>query len=493
MENTKLFYLLKSFSKTDLKELNKFINSPFHNSNKKIIELLILLQKYLNKPNDKAPKIEFVFSQIYPGKKYNSFIIRNLFSNMVKLIEEFISISMLKENTQIKEKQILQNLRMNNHESLYEKKIEEIFKELKKTKVKDEKYFLELHDLLFERRMFEEQQLHPGKRQKAYDSITEETNCLISFFVTLMLKKYFNITNYKRTVNFSHNMHLYRDVMKILETNKSLYKDNILLEIFHSFLVLYETKNDNELYFKIKSLVLENKNRIPSDDYKNFGIELYNYAKSRRMVKDTEFKTESYELLKQLVQEDVFTEEGYMTAHSYINIAASAFLEKDFKWAENFIEDYKDKIIPSQKENAYNYNLAVFNYLKGYESKDIAVKHKYYNQSLEIISRVKSEDFYYMTRIKKNQIKIYYELNENNNLDNTSTAFRQYLNQNDRMSNEFKELNFTFLGYIQKLKTLRQNPSKLQAKKLVNEIEEKEKMELKSWFIDRIKEIQKSL
>lgn len=491
MQNTKLYNLLNSFSKDELKEFTKFINSPFHNSNKKIIEVFSFLKKYLNTPGSNIPELKVIYLKIYPGKVYNSFIIRNLLSNMVKLIEEFIAVSNFKNDPKLKEKKLLESFRTSSHNILYEKRIEDIMKKLGKNKIKDEKYFLEMHDILFERRTFEEQKIQPGKRQQIYDSINDEANFLILFFVTLMLKKYFSILNYKRSINFSHNIHLYQDIMKILDTNRNLHKENLLLEVLYSFLKLYETNNDNKLYFKLKSLVLKNRKLIPPDDYKDFGIELYNYAKSRRASNDAEFKTETYELLKQLVKEDVFLEEKYMTAHSYINIAASAFFEKDFQWAESFIEDYKNKVFPKQRDNAYNYNLSVLNYLRANESTDISVKNKLYNKSIDIISKVKSEDFYYMVRIKKHLIKIYYVLEEFENLDNTLLTFKQYLNQNDKMSNEFKEMNFTFISYINKLKNLRQNPIKSKATILIKEIESKEKMELKTWFIDRIKELGK--
>lgn len=490
MQNTKLFNLLNSFSKEELKEFTKFINSPFHNSNKKIIELFIFLKKYLNTPGSTIPELKDIYPKIYPGKEYNSFILRNLLSNMVKLVEEFIAVSNFKNDPKLIEKKLLESFRAGSHTVLYEKRIEDIIKNLGKNKIKDEKYFLEMHDILFERRTFEEQKIQPGKRQEIYDSINDEANSLIIFFVTLMLKKYFSILNYKRSINFSHNIHLYQDIMKILDTNRNLPKENLLLEILYSFLKLYETNNDNKLYFKLKSLVLKNRKLIPPDDYKNFGIELYNYAKSRRASNDDEFKTETYELLKQLVKEDVFSEEKYMTAHSYINIAASAFFEKDFHWAESFIENYRSKTFPKQRDNAYNYNLSVLTYLKANESPDIPARNRLYNKSIEIISKVKSEDFYYMIRIKKHLIKIYYVLEEFENLDNTLLTFKQYLNQNDKMSNDFKEVNFTFISYINKLKNLRQNPIKNKGRALIKEIELKEKMELKAWFIDRIKELE---
>lgn len=491
MKNTKLFYLLSSLSANELKGFNKFINSPFHNSNKKIILLFTLLKKYLTGQNRKVPDIKELYIKIYPGKEYNDFIIRNLLSQMVKLFEEFIYVSMLKKDFMGQEKYILENFRVNNHDVLYEKKINEAIDNLKKNKIKDEKYFLLMHELLLEKRTFEEKQIQPGKRQQIYDSINDEANAAILFFVTLMLKKYFSILNYKRAINFSHNIHLYHDVMKLLDSNKHLQKGNLLLEILFDFLVIYEANGNNDLYFKIKSLVFKNKNLLPIDDYNNFCIELYNYAKQKRTVNDPEFKTESYEILKLLVKEDILLEDKYMTAHSYINIAASAFFEKDFKWAENFIENYKDKVLPLQMENAYNFNLSVLYYLKGYELSDSKIKNDFYNKSLEIISRVKSEDFYYMIRIKKHQIKIYYELGEFINMENTITGFRQYLNQNNKMSDEMKEMNFIFINYINKLKTLRLTPSKPAIKNLLMEITGRDKMELKSWFIERIKDLKK--
>ena len=101
-----------------------------------------------------------------------------------------------------------------------------------------------------------------------------------------------------------------------------------------------------------------------------------------------------------------------MSAHAYTNIVHAAVRVNELDWAENFLNEYKNKLPVHHRENAYIYSSAVVNLKKGLISKKSYKRKKYLDIALEYLAKVKNDDYFYMLRIKNMQIHIHCELKE---------------------------------------------------------------------------------
>src|SRR5437016_2571875 len=90
MIKSKVIDVLKIFTTDELKKFKLFVNSPFHNSNKKVIQLYELIRKYLPELNNEKLKKENLFKKLYKDKPYNDIVMRILISDLMKLAEDFI-------------------------------------------------------------------------------------------------------------------------------------------------------------------------------------------------------------------------------------------------------------------------------------------------------------------------------------------------------------------------------------------------------------------
>src|SRR5690349_2443001 len=85
----RLIQLIKTFSKEEMKELEKFASSPFHNNRSEVAEFCTELRKFHPKFSQNNFSLEKIFNVMYPGKKYRDDVIRRLSSNLFKLAEEY--------------------------------------------------------------------------------------------------------------------------------------------------------------------------------------------------------------------------------------------------------------------------------------------------------------------------------------------------------------------------------------------------------------------
>jgi hypothetical protein len=66
-----------------------------------------------------------------------------------------------------------------------------------------------------------------------------------------------------------------------------------------------------------------------------------------------------------------------------VNYSSAAVKEKDYEWAEDFTNRFKQYVNPDRREDSFNYNHAVINYIHGCDSGE----RKYFDKALNYLSR----------------------------------------------------------------------------------------------------------
>jgi hypothetical protein len=90
MQASNLFQLIKSFSNLELRELRKFLISPFHNPRTDLVQLFDFLVS-----SDSASK-EKAWQLLHPDQSFDDQKLRLLMSYLHRLLEQYLS---LKEAT----------------------------------------------------------------------------------------------------------------------------------------------------------------------------------------------------------------------------------------------------------------------------------------------------------------------------------------------------------------------------------------------------------
>ena len=91
MLNIKLFEILRKLSLAEMKEFSDFLNSPLFNKRKILSDLFDVYKKFHPTYEDKNLSKEKAFSKIFPKRKYNDTVFRNLNSLLLGLAEDFLS------------------------------------------------------------------------------------------------------------------------------------------------------------------------------------------------------------------------------------------------------------------------------------------------------------------------------------------------------------------------------------------------------------------
>ena len=104
--NNKLLFFIRSLTESELNEFRKFIISPLYTSGRNYDTLLNEIIKFNSKESSRLT-VQDLYSKLYPGKTFNPQTIKNRFSELLKLGEEFLVYRKIQDSPAEKDKLLL--------------------------------------------------------------------------------------------------------------------------------------------------------------------------------------------------------------------------------------------------------------------------------------------------------------------------------------------------------------------------------------------------
>lgn len=425
MNNTKLINLLRTFSKTEMKEFEKLVSSSFFNKGRNYLPFLKELKKFYPKFDDNKMTYEYIFHKIYPGKKFNKQIIWNMNSALLSMTEEFLLHVSLKKNKFIKNNQVAGELLKRKLSAYFSKKLDEMESEIDKTGI-DSDYFMH-KGILESRRLayhfFEDTQhllsSHNAKKgeysilyflKRISDSIGDMRSN------TLMFNAHFDINI---PYEFIKNINL-EPLLDYAKKNK--YQYAWLIEMYYCSIMTIINPDDSRYFFKLKELFEQNYNKFPKIERNDWRTQLVNYCVIRSNQSD-QFRRAAFEINKFSLTEGFALEERYLSKILFIQMVRNALAIGETEWVKNFIDEFVPTLKPSYQKPMRALGLAFLYF-----------KLKDYNKVLENLSKVKFIDTRDKLYVKSIYIRTYYELNELEILISHINSFTRFLNSNSTIA-----------------------------------------------------------
>jgi|GEM_PF-1391938 len=489
MRENKYFKLLKTLSKSEFKQYGKFLQSPLFNESSSFNEFYEYLKPFYPHFSDSHLDKNVIFKIFYPGDPYVDSKFRDRLTHSLSLLKKFIAISNFKSNELEFQKHLLLGVTKRGIDSIFEEEYTHIQNVLERTAYKDEDYYHKKYFLSSLFNSYVESKTTGLSKIKVYQDNSDKIDNIINFFLVIMMKEYSKMFNSEREIKIDYKYQFYEEVIHFLSKEDLNFKQVPIVSLLYKSICLYSQKKDITYIKELNQLLIDNKPYLSHEVYETIAVELYNYCIRMQSKGNKDFAPISFELMSQFLLEGLFLEQdGTMTGHAYINMAATAFRVKKMDWAESFIQEYKTKVKECERVYAYNYNYSVLLYLQGY-GKEFAEKKSFYEKALQKLSGVKPNDYFFMTRIKNHELKIYYELNFTENALSLIDSYSHYLNRSKVIPKHLYESYTNFVQGVSKLIKIQLGHGFTDKNKLKSQIMKTENIEYKGWILDRIKEI----
>ncbi|MEZ4691799.1 MAG: hypothetical protein R3A12_17225 [Ignavibacteria bacterium] len=249
--NFKLVNLLNSFTPNEIKEFKKFISSGLYTSGRNYLPLLNYILKHKSKNQDNFQNGELLL-KLNSGKKFSKQTLKNRFSELYKLGEEFLIYLGLKENKLEKDKLLLKMLIEKKLLPPFESKYKKIIRSVEKEKYYESKYesILLLHE---QKMLFLKEKRRESELYDLYNETSQLRLCiyLISLFeigFEYSLQEYADIrydNNY--LVDFLRNLSIDELINNFSDTDTIIYE---ITAMNYYLFKAFENSDMEEYYFK---------------------------------------------------------------------------------------------------------------------------------------------------------------------------------------------------------------------------------------------------
>lgn len=486
MLNSKVIDILKTFSIEELKRFGEFLDSPYHNKNKKAILLFKLLSKYHADYDNKNLTKEKLFAGIFTNgtKEFNDASIRNLLSDLTVLAERYLSIMRFEKDRFEFTEKVLRELSERKLTGLFEKKIKSL-EELTYNnefdgEVKFYKKFV-IEELKSSGRQF-------GDNLKLYKDISGlRTSEFLSYFFLIKIFKLVNFFEFQKLYNVEHDLNFavrmiegfnLEKAFDELEKKSSSEEDVKILMVYYKMYKSITNPDKDDFYFDFKKSLFESEKSFSILEKLGLYICLTNSCVKKIDSGKENFSGECFEIYMLMFEKDLYSAyPGYFPMSAFSTVLHTGLASGEFQKVEEFINSYSVKLNSEHINDAVNYSRAQLCFYK-----------KDFERSLEYISKTDTDFSQFKFLLKILSLKIYYETGDYESLYYASDSFQHFLNKNKLVDENYKS---NFSKFIKMLDLIVRYRS-LKEDKILYKIEEQFKnksMAGKKWLMEKLYEI----
>lgn len=459
--------LLNKLDKYDQNEFIKYLKSPFLNNSRQLQQFYNLLSKQAI-PNDHT-----IWSILYPEKKFNPVRLRKLYSDLSKLLKQYFAHKIYMND----EWQIAWNKLVFFHTQKLNKNYAQLY-QVEKNNIegskRDIKHFYKLYKLEELNNLFLSEQTDRKARQT---NLPEILNNLDSFYLIAKLNYTCSLIAHSNVFEINYKPRFINEILTYLKTNKNYpFELEILFHIYQMLIT------ENRSYYDIVITLLDKHfNNISINQLKDWYTYLINFCVRKINSGKIEFVNELFDLYKILLDREIIMDNGKLSPWHYKNITSIGLRLKQYKWINQFLENYKFFLSHEHKENAYVYNMARLNY-----------EMQEYKTALELLNKVKWTDIFYALDSRMLLLKAYYELDEVDALYSHMESFSSFLKRNKNLTKDIKLVYHNFLSLVKKIISVQKTDDE-KIKHIEEKISELKALADINWLKDKLNKIKNAL
>jgi len=487
LSNNILIRLLKVVSDEEWKDFEKFVCSPYFNDGRNYMALLKILKKFhpeFNSPDFTKTKL---YQKLYPGKKFKESVLSSMFSRLYNIGEEYLIYTAIKkDNSSLREKLIIKELRSRGAMLKLNKIIEAKLKHLTQKKFENND-FRNLYDISIELNKLNQTK---NSSEIFYKSITELLKYAAYTFLyelNLYHGAIYSLKNYwKDDFDKSFLQEIFQsiDFEKILSViEKADYKNFVPMKmVYLSYLATRFPEND-DYFYSMKELYKQESENFELNFREIILTNLTSICSMKLLLGKSEFKYEAFEIRKLLISENgLFLNDDYMKAGDFRSVFLDALNVGQVEWGRNFFETNLSKVHPDFRTDLKNYCHAWLAYERGEHDK-----------AIDYAGKVNVGQITFKLDVKNILARAYYDTDSTEPLLSLLNSYYQLIKNSGSKNKSYLGRQKNFIKYMKKLIALKgsiqkKKSNKLELEALLDNIQS-DNVSGKSWLNKKINEL----
>ncbi|HAX48556.1 MAG TPA: hypothetical protein PK605_05850 [Ignavibacteria bacterium] len=482
MINTSVISILKTLTKQEIKEFDKFIISPFFNNQPSLTNFYEELKKHYPDFSAKAVDRKAVFEKLYTGRVYSDEVIRRLTSDLKKLLDDFMYNKVLESNPV--EARYLRSFEYSRR-GLFkeaEKELDRILNRIGSNGPMSSEYVQNRLD--YEDRLVQIK-LSTNRQSEISPNFINEVEYLIYHFILRLSYYLHNVRVNKVIFNVSESkfMNDFIASVDLSKIDKLIALDNMsdnvkkAMRVYVLF-ILNNFYESNETYFdELKAILPDAIGYFQEHEKYNIYQMTEAICWQKMVVINRErYRRELFEINKLRLEAGVFLPDGRtMRFMLFRQILMTALQLKETGWAERFVRDYSDYL-----PEIIRGNLKLFA-----EAHLLFEKHRF-EESLAILNRIDFDVFTLKFDIRNLMMRIFIELNYIEEAISLLDSYKHFISKNKGVSEYYRSITESFLKYCKNLIDLKTGKSRLKPDEVLNELEKDNDVNFRSWLKEKL-------
>lgn len=472
MINGKLMTLLKTLSGRNRIRFQKFLNSPIFNENLEVIRLFEWLERGLADEIElKKLSKEETWEHLFEGEAYNDDRLRRLFSELTKLVMQFLALEDYQNDISSEALYLLPALNENRLQKHFVGAVRQIKNQMEKKGHQNARYHFISYQIERQSSIHLERTVHKGKELEHSEKADFHLDC---YYIIRKLWHYIGLLILKDVRSIEMNMHLFPDFLNHIANSKFI--EVPVIKVYYNTVLVFLNQEDDNQFLKFRELLEMYSHCFSKEELEGIYLAAQNYCAFRINKGDLNYYKELFNIYKTLIKESLVYSRGGFNPGVYKNIITVGLMVDEPKWVENFIQEYSQFLPKANQDNDTNYNLAkVYFHQKDYE------------KVISQLREVEYKNLVYSLGGKLMLLKTYYELKEVNALDSLIDSFRIYLHRNKLISRDVRQQYMNVLRFVRKL-PLEKTYDKESVQKLKGQIEGCKALAAKQWLLEKVRE-----
>lgn len=412
-----------------------------------------------------------VHAALFTGRSFNALQLNNLLSDLFDILQDFIAWRQLDKKQGAKELLVAEYLMDGDAKEEAGRLIRHA---MQKADADPEQAFK--WNMLADRYAF------LLTRKGDNSNLFHAGNQLDVFYMRAQLKIWCEQLSRADILSLGFDERAFEQFIIYLENRAHLFHTDRTFRVYYPILSWLRSPQDASVYTGYREILFAHIKEFPFDEAKDIVGYVQNYCVKKINENKAEFLRELFELYKFVLPLKLLHEGTYLSEWTFKNIVTVGVRLKEYDWVKTFIEEVISELEPKVRDNAYQYNLAVWHYESGHLQK-----------ALQLLNRVHFTDPNYYLDAHSMLLRYYYEHDEYEALHALRDTVRIYLLREKKLNRRQKQLYAHLFRYTYTLFRLRMTRRilpdtkwKAQFRKLVRQVAHQSDIANKQWLQAKI-------
>lgn len=433
MQKSVLTEIVRALDKKEIRELNKWLQSPAHNQRQDVVRLFEFLLKNLPNGDEGAEKAK-AWKAVFPTQPYDDAYMRQVMYFLLKSIEEYL-VFMDVANDRVQYQLALSRIyRKRKLDKSYKQAHRLGVESLEGQALRNDYYLLSTFFLAQE-----EYEYKMSITQNAPVNLQETADALEKWFIEERLRISKDMIAHHRIyqkINYDHG--LLEQTLSYVEEKKMLAEPAIA--VYYYAYKAFINPSEESYFERLEFLIHNEMEHFQHSEVRTLYLAALNYCVPKINQGRQDFYRKAFELYKKGVESGILMENGALSRYTFLNTVSSALKTLEFDWAEQFINQFQQFLEEKHRHGSVNFSLSRLYFEKGD-----------YDKAQQSLTQFEYDDMLQNIVAKTMLLKIYYERDDFDAFESLLESMRTYLQRKEALDPSRKTAYKNMISAMKKL------------------------------------------